>query len=217
MQKRLYFGGCSFMENPNVFENTVLGDYFGDNCEIINNATAGSSNDQIFNTGYDSYYHEILTQESNDSILKTSNLYTAVVANDKKHNRYCHLEPEGTDNLIRNTIILHQLLNSKNIPHLFISMGDVIYKTLDSRRGWFEFIDKKNYFGEHDDLAQRMANGMSNNFRMEHANRFGENFHDSTYFHPESLIRDNAAHLSQNGGKVLAKKILDHIVENKIV
>ena len=96
-------------------------------------------------------------------------------------------------------------------------MGDVIYKTLDSRRGWFEFIDKKNYFGEHDDLAQRMANGMSNNFRMEHANRFGENFHDSTYFHPESLIRDNAAHLSQNGGKVLAKKILDHIVENKIV
>lgn len=246
MGKRLYFGGCSFLEKPNIFENTVLGDYFGDDKIVINNAKGGSNNDQIFRKAFfsilkndfdfvligwtqvwridkviDVYdigpdYYNKLKEESNASILNTSTFYTQVVANDALHNRYCHLEPEGTDNLLMYTIILQKLLKEKNIPHLFLSMGDAMKYTLSARPGWIELIDEKNYFGK-GPLVDRISFAITNDFYKKHVEMFGKDFHDSTYFNPNSLIRDNANHLSTYGGEVLAKQILEHIIENKIV
>ncbi len=170
-------GGCSFLEHPNILTNTELANHFGPDAEVINAATGGSNNDAIFKKAFfsllrndfdfvligwtqvwriskvlDIYhpsdeYKKILTAESYESILKTTEYYTQVVANDRTGNRFSHFEPEGTDNCIMYPIILHQLMKQRGIPHLFISMGDIIPYTLNARPGWLEFIDTKNYFG----------------------------------------------------------------------
>jgi len=239
-------GGCSFLEHPNILTNTELANHFGQDAEVINAATSGSNNDAIFKKAFfsllrndfdfvligwtqvwriskvlDVYnssleYKKILTAESYESLLKTTEYYTAVVGNDSIGNRYSHLEPEGTDNCIMYTIILHHLMKQRGIPHLFISMGDVIHYTLNARPGWLEFIDKKNYFGE-GELKDRMAFSITNHLYTEHKKMFGENFKNSTYTHALSSIRDNTNHLTDRGGKILAKQILEYIKENGIV
>ena len=244
-QKKLYVGGCSFLENPNILLNTELSDHFGPDPIVINAASGGSNNDAIFRKAYFSLlrndfdfvligwtqvwriskvmdvfesspeYEKLLTEESYQSILEGTQYYTAIIGNDKNYNRYSHLEPEGTDNCIMYTIILHRLMKEKGIPHLFISMGDVINYTLKARPGWLEFIDTKNYFGT-GELKDRMSFCVTNHFQREHKKMFGENYHDSTHTHPLSLIRDNANHLTDRGGRLLAKQILEHIKENGI-
>lgn len=243
--KQIYFGGCSFLEKPNIFENDVLLNHFGKDSIVINNAKSGSSNDQIFRkaifsilkNNFDfvligwtqcwridkvldvyentSEYRELLMEESNSSILKTSNFYSQVVANDKMYNRFCHLEPEGTDFTIMYTTILHEILKTRNIPHLFLSMGDIMPYTLEAREGWLQLIDKKNYFGT-GDLKERMSFAITNHFYNEHLKIFGEST-GMTWTHKNSLIRDNASHLSDNGGRVLAEMISNHIIKNKIL
>ena len=244
-QKKLYVGGCSFLENPNILLNTELSDHFGPDPIVINAAAGGSNNDAIFRKAYfsllrndfdfvligwtqvwriskvmdvfkeDTAYLKALTDESYSSILNTTQYYTAIIGNDKNYNRFSHLEPEGTDNCIMYTIILHRLMKERGIPHLFISMGNVFNSTLGARPGWLEFMDTKNYFGS-GELKDKMAVCMTDEFHNEHKNMFGENYHDSTYTHPLSLIRDNANHLTDRGGRMLAKQILEYIKENGI-
>ncbi len=242
---KVYLGGCSFMENPNIFENNLLLNYIGNNSIIINNAKSGSSNDQIFRKALfsilktnfdfvligwtqcwridkvievyeeDNDYKNILLEESLNNILSGSKYYTEVVANDKHYNRYCHLEPEGTDFVIMYTIILQQILKSKNIPHLFLSMGEVMPYTLNARQGWLPLIDEKYYFGE-GTLQQKMSYPLTTHFYNEHMKIFGENT-GITWTDERGLIRDNANHLSKNGGRVLSEMVLKYIQENKIL
>jgi len=239
-------GGCSFLEHPNILTNTELANHFGPDAEVINAATGGSNNDAIFKKAFfsllrndfdfvligwtqvwriskvlDIYhpsdeYKKALTDESYSSILNTTQYYTAIIGNDKNYNRFSHLEPEGTDNCIMYTIILHRLMKERGIPHLFISMGDIIPYTLNARPGWLEFIDTKNYFGT-GELKDKMAFSITNHLHREHKKMFGENFKDSTYTHALSSIRDNANHLTDRGGRILAKQILEYIKENGIV
>lgn len=246
MSKKLYVGGCSFMQHPDLLTNTILTEYFGKDSERINNAMGGSNNDQIFRKAFfsiqknqfdfvligwsqswridkvlDVYdksdeYEDVLREEAESDILKTSNFYTGIIGNDINYRKFSHLEPEGTDNVIMYTIILHQLCKSKNIPHLFISMGDISKATLSGRSEWLKLIDSKNYFGE-GTLINKMSTAITNQYRERHAKIFGENFGEETYEKPNSIIRDNACHLSTNGGRILAKEILTHILDNQIV
>lgn len=245
-QKRLYIGGCSFMQSPCLLSDTILTDYFGRNSEVINNAEGGSNNDAIFRKAFfdvqknqfdfvligwsqswridkvldifdkDIDYEKKLSEEAESEILKTSHFYTGIIGNDKNYRKFSHFEPEGTDNVIMYTIILHQLCKSKNIPHLFISMGDISRTTLSGRKEWLKFIDSKNYFGE-GTLVNKMSVCTTNQYFERHAKVFGENFTDETYNAPNSFIRDNAYHLSMNGARILAKEILTHILNNQIV
>jgi hypothetical protein len=54
------------------------------------------------------------------------------------HNIHCKLEPEGTDDVIMYTIILNQLLKTKKIPHLFVTMGELNPSVLMNRTGWID-------------------------------------------------------------------------------
>jgi hypothetical protein len=246
MGKRLYFGGCSFLQSPNIFIDSKLNDYFGRDSEVINNAFGGSNNDQIFRKAFfsiqkndfdfvligwtqswridkvldifdkDDGYEDRLREEASSDILKTSYFYTGIIGNDKNYSKFSHHEPEGTDNVIMYTIILHQLLKSKNIPHLFITMGELNYATLSGRSEWLKIIDEKNYFGK-GKLIDRMGMCLTDLYHDKHIDIFGKDFDESTYHLPNSIIRDNSCHLSENGGRILAKEILEHIIDNEIV
>jgi hypothetical protein len=68
-------------------------------------------------------------------------------------------EPKGTDDTIIYTLSLHNLLNSKNIPHLFMNMGKLDSDVLSARENWLQDIDPKNYLSVNDDdtILQKMS------------------------------------------------------------
>jgi hypothetical protein len=241
MSKRLYQGGCSFLQSPDVTVDTCLSDTFK-NWTNINNCMGGSSNPNIFrkalfsilNNDFDfvligwsqpwrndtvadvfeenKEYSDNLIAESESDILTTSHYYQQII-----NNRGCFLEPQGTDTQIMNTIILHKLLKSKNIPHLFVSMGDQLKQTVQMRKNWLKHIDPKNYFGE-GDIVDKMCFSVINYFSQIHYETFGNDYQKHwTYVNTASNIRDNAMHLNEKGMKHLASMIQKHINDNGLL
>ena len=243
MNKRLYQGGCSFLQSPDVIVDTCLSDTFS-GWTNINNCMGGSSNPQIFrkalfsilNNDFDFVligwsqpwrndtvldvfeenieYRNNLKYETELSILNSSFYYTPVIPTTQPN---CFMEPQGTDTQIMNTIILHKLLKNRNIPHLFVSMGDQLIQTIQYRCGWLKHIDPKNYFGE-GDMVDKMSFSVINYFSKIHKETFGDDYlKDWTYHNNQTNIRDNAMHLSDKGMKILAKMLQKHIEDNGLL
>lgn len=243
---RLYQGGCSFLQSPDIFIDTCLSEYFGKDLTNINNCMGGSSNTQIFRKAFfsimksdfdfvligwtQSWRHDkvineidftqknidLLLQESYKPILNSELSYHQIIGS-SHNNMHCNFEPQGTDNLIMYTLALQNLLKSKDIPHLFVTMGEANIKTLECRSGWLELIDSKNYFGE-GDIINKMAFSVTNDFKRKHIEegypipKPNEIINDG-----DGYIRDNVAHLNENSKKEFAKNALEHIRKNNIV
>ena len=241
---RLYQGGCSFLLNPDIFIDTCLSEYFGKNLININNCVGGSSNTQIFRKAFFSImksnfdfviigwsqcwrddksmpYHIIdknteidLLSESYSDVLKTHINYEMIYPNNELKN-YCKFEPQATDDVISYTIILQNLLKSKNIPHLFLTMGENNLKTLNSRLGWLEMIDSKNYYGR-GNIIEKMNHSITKYFQKKHIEE-GYGNHYNYSMDSIGYIRDEGSHLNNNAKHILAKNIMEYLLENKIV
>ena len=243
---RLYQGGCSFLQSPDVFVDTCLSEYFGKNLTNINNCMGGSSNTQIFRKAFfsimksdfdfvligwsQSWRHDktiyeldlndkhtnILLEESNKEILDSELGYEQIIGS-SHNNNHCNFEPQGTDNVIMYTLALQNLLKSKNIPHLFVTMGECNSKILKSRRGWLNLIDSNNYYGD-GDIVSKMLHSVTKDFKRRHVEEgysiplVGEIFN-----HGDGYIRDSASHLNENAKQIFANKILKHITINKMI
>lgn len=243
---RLYQGGCSFLQSPDIFVDTCLSEYFGRNLVNINNCMGGSSNTQIFRKAFfsimksnfdfviigwsQSWRHDkvidemdfnsentnLLLEESYKEVLDSEFAYQQIIGS-SHNNVHCNFEPQGTDNVIMYTIILQELLKSKNIPHLFVTMGQSYSLTLESRKGWLDLIDSKNYYGE-GSIIDKMNHSVSNNFHHRHVTE--------GYIVPENgitindgpgYIRDSASHLNYNARQIFAKDVLKQITGNKLI
>lgn len=243
---RLYQGGCSFLQSPDIFVDTCLSEYFGKDLVNINNCMGGSSNTQIFRKAFfsimksdfdfvligwsQSWRHDkvidevdftaeninTLLKESEKSILDSEFGYQQIIGS-SHNNVHCKLEPQGTDDVIMYTLILQNLLKSKNIPHLFVTMGEFHPTGLGARKGWLELIDSKNYYGD-GDIISKMKYSITNEFHEKHLREghsiplSGEVFNDG-----DGYIRDNAAHLNINAKNIFAKNLLDYIKKNNII
>lgn len=242
----VYQGGCSFLKSPDVFVDTCLSDYFAESLVNINNSKEGASNTQIFRKALysimksdfdfviigwthswrndksfieeDMNYKNInkLLIESHKNILNSEFGYESIVGNSNK-NIHCNFEPQGTDDVIMYTIILNQLLKSKNIPHLFITMGQLNTDVLNNRKGWIDLIDSKNYYGD-GNIIEKMSFSITNYFYEKHIN---ENYEitkaGSNELTSSGYIIDNTPHLNYNGSKQLAELIKEYITKNNIL
>jgi hypothetical protein len=157
-----------------------------------------------------------LLEESYKTILNSENGYTQIIGS--SHNsEHCNLEPQATDNVIMYTIVLHELLKLKNIPHLFITMGELDSNTLNNRTGWLDLIDSKNYYGE-GNVFEKMNYSITNSFKKMHINEgFSIPNDDIIYNNGVGYIRDNVNHLTTNAKYGLAKAILKYILDNNIL
>ena len=242
----IYQGGCSFLKSPDIFVDTCLSNYFGENVTNINNCKEGASNTQIFRKALfsimksdfnfvligwtqswrndKSFVEDVveytnidkLLIESYKNILDSELGYKHIIGN-SHDNIHCNLEPQGTDNVIIYTIILNQLLKSKNIPHLFITMGQLNPDVINMRKGWTELIDSKNYYGD-GNISEKMNHSITNLFYEKH---ISEN-HGIPKFGSGSLMSsgyviDNTPHLNFNAAKKLAELLQKYITENNII
>jgi hypothetical protein len=158
----------------------------------------------------------ILLQESNKEILNSELGYNQIIgASD--NNSHCNLEPQGTDNVILYTLALQNLLKSKNIRHLFVTMGECNSKILESRRGWLDLIDSNNYYG-YGDIVSKMSHSVTKDFTRRHIEE-GYNVPLPGYIcnDCDGYIRDNVSHLNENAKQIFANKILKHITGNKLI
>ena len=242
----IYQGGCSFLHSPDIFVNTSLSEYFGKDLVNINNCTEGSSNTQIFRkalfsimkSDFDfvligwtnswrnekSFIEDVLDykninkllEESYKNILDTELGYTNIAVT-SHHNIHCKLEPEGTDDVIMYTIILNQLLKTKNIPHLFVTMGELNPSVLMNRTGWIDLIDSKNYYGD-GNITNKMNHSISNYLYELHLNEgYTIPTTGSGFYYTPGYIRDNSPHLNYNGAQKLADLIKKYLIENNII
>ena len=242
----IYQGGSSFLHSPDIFVNTSLSEYFGKDLVNINNCVGGSSNVQIFRKAlfsimkskFDfiligwtnswrnekSFIEDVLDYKNIDKLLEESyknildtNLGYANIAIDSYKNIHCNLEPQGTDDVIMYTIILNQLLKEKNIPHLFVTMGELNPNVLMNRAGWTNLIDSKNYYGE-GDITNKMSYSVSNYLYELHLNEgYAIPSPSSGVYYTHGYIRDNSSHLNYNGGRKLAELIKEYLIENNII
>jgi hypothetical protein len=242
----VYQGGCSFLKSPDIFVNTSLSDYFGVNLININNCKEGASNTQIFRKAlfsimkskFDfvligwtqswrndkSFIEDVidytnidkLLMESYKNVLDSELGYEHIVGNSHK-NIHCNFEPQGTDNVIMYTLILNQLLKLKNIPHLFITMGQLGTNILNNRKGWVDLIEPKNYYGE-GNIVEKMSFSITNYFYEKHLSE-GHGTPKSGYntLTSPGYVIDNTPHLNYNGSKMLSKLIKTYIIENNIL
>jgi len=243
---KVYQGGCSFLKSPDIFVESELSNQFGNDLINVNNCREGSSNAEIFKTAFfslmksnfdfviigwtHSWRHhkvmneiefndinsKILEKESNFNILNSMFGYQQIVGNSSK-NIHCKFEPEATDDVIMYTAILHNLLNSKNIPHLFLSMGELNNEVLKNRTGWLELINPKNYFGK-GNILEKMNNSITNNFCILHIEE-GHTIHNSGsgMYYSSGYVRDKTNHLNYNGAKKLAEIVKNYIIENQLI
>jgi hypothetical protein len=243
---RLYQGGCSFLQSPDIFVDTCLSEYFGKDLVNINNCMGGSSNTQIFRKAFfsimksdfdfvligwsQSWRHDkaiyeldfndtnrdILLEESNKEILNSELGYHQIIGS-SHNNSHCNLEPQGTDNVIMYTLALQNLLKSKNIRHLFVTMGECNLKTLESRRGWLDLIDSNNYYGN-GDIISKMSHSVTKDFTHRHVEEgYRIPLPDECINDGDGYIRDNVSHLNENAKQIFANKILKHITGNKLI
>lgn len=139
-------------------------------------------------------------------------------------------EPKGTDDTILYTLALHNLFNSKNIPHLFMNMGKLDLKVIKARENWIKHINPKNYLSMNDDdtLLEKMSFSFveyfielgGNDFikdreialinKEKNVNNIKEILHKNPY------LIDIGGHLSDTSFDIIYKKFHQHIVKNKI-
>jgi hypothetical protein len=242
----IYQGGCSFLHSPDIFINTSLSKYFNKDLVNINNCTEGASNKQIFRkalfsimkSDFDfvligwtnswrnekSFIEDILDyknidkllEESYKNILNTELGYTNISVT-SHHNIHCKLEPEGTDDVILYTIILNQLLKAKNIPHLFVTMGELNPSVLMNRTDWMNLIHSKNYYGN-GTITDKMNHSVTNYLYELHLNEgHGIPTAGSGVYYTSGYIRDNSPHLNYNGAQKLAELIKEYLIKNNII
>ncbi len=236
-----FVSGADIFVDSNLYEYFAKNGEFHN----FNNSTGGISNTQIFRKAIFSIlksdfdfvfigwsqcwrddksvlYKEIVNEidavkllnESYQSILSTHIGYESIVPNNK-FGHYCKFEPEATDDTILYTIILHTLLKSKNIPHLFITMGENNLKTLESRRGWLDLIDPKNYYGE-GDIVSKMAFSVTKYFQKKHVDEGYPNI-ETHSLNGLGYISDIGLHLNNNARTILSDDVLNYIIKNELL
>ena len=139
-------------------------------------------------------------------------------------------EPKGTDDTILYTLALHNILNSKNIPHLFMNMGKLDSNIITARENWIKHINPKNYLSINDDdtLLEKMSFSFVQYFIELGGNQFikdreialinKENNVDNIkeILHKNPYLVDIGGHLSDIAFDIIHQKIYEHIVNNKI-
>ena len=139
-------------------------------------------------------------------------------------------EPKGTDDTILYTLSLHNLLNSKNIPHLFMNMGKLDSNIINARENWIKHINPKNYLSMNDDdtLKEKMSFSFVQHFIELGGNEFikdreialinKENNIDNIkeILHKNPYLIDIGGHLSNMSFNIVYEKIYKHIKLNKL-
>lgn len=139
-------------------------------------------------------------------------------------------EPKGTDDTILYTLALHNLLNSKNIPHLFMNMGKLDSNVIKARENWIKHINPKNYLSmnEDDTLLEKMSFSFVQYFIELGGNDFIKDREIALInqkknvdnikeiLHKNPYLVDIGGHLSDMSFDIIYKKIYDYIVKNKM-
>lgn len=140
-------------------------------------------------------------------------------------------EPKGTDDTILYTLALHNLFNSKNIPHLFMNMGKLDSNVIEARENWIKHINPKNYLSmnDNDSLLDKMSFSFVEYFinlggtdfikdreialikKEKNVNNINEILHKNPY------LIDIGGHLSDLAFDVIYKLIYEHIVKYNMV
>lgn len=140
-------------------------------------------------------------------------------------------EPKGTDDTILYTLALHNLFNSKNIPHLFLNMGKLDSKIIEARQNWIKHINPKNYLSMND--SDSLLDKMSFSFVEYFINLGGTDFikdreialikreknvdNINEILHNNPYLQDIGGHLSDLAFDVIYKVIYEHIVKYDMV
>jgi len=140
-------------------------------------------------------------------------------------------EPKGTDDTILYTLALHNLFNSKNIPHLFLNMGKLDSNVIGARQNWIKHINPKNYLSMNDDNT--LFEKMSFSFVEYFINLGGTDFikdreislitkqknieHIKEILNKNPYLIDIGGHLSDLAFSIIYKLIYDHIVKYDMV
>ena len=139
-------------------------------------------------------------------------------------------EPKGTDDTILYTLALHNLLNSKNIPHLFMNMGKLDSNVIKARENWIKHINPKNYLSMNDDdtLLEKISFSFVEYFIELGGNEFikdreialinkEKNIDNiKQILHKNPYLIDIGGHLSDISFDIIYQKIYEHIVKNKL-
>lgn len=140
-------------------------------------------------------------------------------------------EPKGTDDTILYTLALHNLFNSKNIPHLFMNMGKLDSNVIQARENWIKHINPKNYLSMNDN--ESLLDKMSFSFVEYFINLGGSEFikdreialikkeknidHIKEVLNKNPYLTDIGGHLSDLAFDVIYKLIYEHIVKYNMV
>lgn len=180
MKKRLYLNSCSFMDSNGIVKSPSLCSEIFEDIPISHIASlGGSSNELIFkktlidiiNNHFefviicwshperfyiielsDELDYDKLKKDSDTNLQKLPYFYKNCIPGHGDTMPYDLLkfEPKGTDDTILYTISLHNLLNNKNIPHLFLNMGKLDSNVLEARYNWIKHINPNNYLSIND-------------------------------------------------------------------
>lgn len=139
-------------------------------------------------------------------------------------------EPKGTDDTILYTLALHNILNSKNIPHLFMNMGKLDSNIIEARENWIKHINPKNYLSIND--SDTLLDKMSFSFVEYFINLGGNEFikdreialinkeknidNIKEILHKNPYLIDIGGHLSDLAFNIIYEKIYEHIVKYKM-
>jgi len=140
-------------------------------------------------------------------------------------------EPKGTDDTILYTLSLHNLLNSKNIPHLFMNMGKLDSNIIKARKNWIKHINPKNYLSmnDNDTLIEKMSFSFVQHFIELGGNEFikdreialinNEKNIDNInqILHKNKYLTDIGGHLSDLSFKIIYQKIYNYVIKNNLL
>jgi len=140
-------------------------------------------------------------------------------------------EPKGTDDTILYTLALHNILNSKNIPHLFMNMGKVDSNVISARENWIRHINPKNYLSMNDD--DTLLDKMSFSFVEYFINQGGTEFikdrgialinkeknidNINQILHKNPYLIDIGGHLSDIAFNIIYELIYKHIIKHDMI
>ena len=140
-------------------------------------------------------------------------------------------EPKGTDDTILYTLALHNILNSKNIPHLFMNMGKLDSKVIDARQNWIKHINPKNYLSMNDNDS--LIEKISFSFVEYFINLGGTDFikdreialikkeknidNINQILHKNPYLIDIGGHLSDLAFDIIYKLIYEHIIKYNMI
>jgi hypothetical protein len=249
---RLYYSGCSYLDDNGIIDDgTKLSKLFKINTSI--RATqGGSSNEMIFkksylnilkndfdfvligwshpersirfNLGTDMDSITMKRESNSDLITSNFNNYESILpGHGNVGASQFKFEPHGTDDTIIYTTILHNLLNQKEIPHLFINMGKLNKDVIDARIGWLELINPKNYYGS-GTISDKFKFSMIEQFVNDEMNvanisdnsvaKYGSN---EIPLELQKHIRDTSGHLNKDGYSKLSEYLYQYIIDNALI